>query len=188
MTSAENQARYDERMPILCQLAGLATLGLSLEPLIGPIKLRLDECYSSKDCYLLEERLHWVIVGGESSNTGHNRKIRPMHPKWVRDLRDECVDARIAFFFKQWGDWGPEIVSRPTSRRCEWVTPDGSRYSPMAADAAGILDDDTPDVVSMVQAGKETTGNELDGRTWTQFPDSPQLEVTQCQSSAGSPP
>ncbi len=59
---------------------------LSLEPLIGPLPdLDLDG-------------IHWVIVGGES---GHHH--RPIDPSWVRDLRDQCHAAHVAFFFKQWG-------------------------------------------------------------------------------------
>ncbi len=44
---------------------------------------------------------HGLIVGGES---GPN--ARPMHPDWIRDLRDECEEAGVPFFFKQWGAWG----------------------------------------------------------------------------------
>jgi len=39
-----------------------------------------------------------LIVGGESGNGA-----RPMNPEWVRDIKDQCAVARIAFFFKQWG-------------------------------------------------------------------------------------
>jgi len=45
--------------------------------------------------------IHWVIVGGESGP-----KSRPMHPSWVRGVRDRCRDAGVPFFFKQWG--GPQ--------------------------------------------------------------------------------
>lgn len=59
---------------------------LSLEPLLGPLpELNLD-------------RIHWAIVGGESGPGA-----RPMEESWVRDLRDQCVGAGVAFFFKQWG-------------------------------------------------------------------------------------
>ena len=59
---------------------------LSLEPLIGPLRnLNLD-------------KMHWVIVGGES---GHN--ARPMDKEWVVDLKNQCKKAKVAFFFKQWG-------------------------------------------------------------------------------------
>lgn len=49
-------------------------------------------------------RLDWVIVGGES---GHG--ARPMHPDWARSLREQCAAAGVNFFFKQWGNWRPEI-------------------------------------------------------------------------------
>jgi protein gp37 len=42
--------------------------------------------------------IHWVIVGGESG-----RGARPMAKPWVRNLRDQCEEAGVPFFFKQWG-------------------------------------------------------------------------------------
>ena len=59
---------------------------LSLEPLLGPIH---DMCLDGID---------WVIVGGESGCLS-----RPMSRVWVEDIRDQCVEAGVAFFFKQWG-------------------------------------------------------------------------------------
>jgi len=68
---------------------------LSVEPLLGPIpKLPL-------------EGIHWVIVGGES---GGGR--RPMMPGWVREIRDQCLVAGVAFFFKQWGGRTPKSSGR----------------------------------------------------------------------------
>jgi len=59
---------------------------LSLEPLLGPITaMNLDD-------------IHWVIVGGESGLS-----YRPIDPAWVRSIRDQCQDADVPFFFKQWG-------------------------------------------------------------------------------------
>ena len=59
---------------------------LSCEPLIGPLdKLTLD-------------RIHWVIVGGESGPGA-----RPMQPAWVESIQRQCARAGVAFFFKQWG-------------------------------------------------------------------------------------
>jgi protein gp37 len=42
--------------------------------------------------------IHWVIVGGESGP-----RARPMKPEWVLNIRDQCLEAGIPFFFKQWG-------------------------------------------------------------------------------------
>jgi protein gp37 len=44
------------------------------------------------------EGIHWVIVGGESGP-----KARPIKPKWVESIRDQCKQKGVAFFFKQWG-------------------------------------------------------------------------------------
>lgn len=59
---------------------------LSLEPLLGPLA----------DLDL--RGIDWAIVGGESGPGA-----RPMEAAWVRDIRQQCVAARVAFFFKQWG-------------------------------------------------------------------------------------
>jgi protein gp37 len=59
---------------------------LSIEPLLGPLgKLNL-------------RGIDWVIVGGESGPGA-----RPMSADWVKDLRNQCRRAGVAFFFKQWG-------------------------------------------------------------------------------------
>jgi protein gp37 len=59
---------------------------LSLEPLLGPLpNLNL-------------EGIDWVIVGGESGPGA-----RVMQKEWVLDIRDQCVNANVPFFFKQWG-------------------------------------------------------------------------------------
>jgi protein gp37 len=47
--------------------------------------------------------IHWVIVGGESGP-----KARPMKPEWVAGIKEQCEDAGVAFFFKQWGGWGAD--------------------------------------------------------------------------------
>jgi protein gp37 len=59
---------------------------LSVEPLLeslGPVDL---------------SGIHWVIVGGESGP-----RARPMEPAWVEDIRAQCEQHRVPFFFKQWG-------------------------------------------------------------------------------------
>lgn len=77
----------------------------------------------------------WAIAGGESG-----RGARPMHPDWVRSLRDQCVAAGVPFFFKQWGEWTPAISAR------------------RGADAY------------FIRAGKKHSGAVLDGREWREFP------------------
>jgi protein gp37 len=68
---------------------------ISAEPLLGPLE------------NLNLEGINWVITGGES---GHG--YRPCDPEWVRNLRDRCLDAKIAFFHKQWGGRTPKSGGR----------------------------------------------------------------------------
>jgi protein gp37 len=51
--------------------------------------------------------IHWVIVGGES---GH--KARPMQPNWAIDIKKQCEEQNVSFFFKQWGAWGSDGIKR----------------------------------------------------------------------------
>jgi protein gp37 len=75
---------------------------LSIEPLIGPVgPMELDG-------------IHWVIAGGESGPGA-----RPMHMDWARDVRDQCSDQQVAFFFKQWGGIRPKTGGRDLDGR-EW--------------------------------------------------------------------
>ncbi len=77
--------RYTPRIDDLRQTGAMVKF-LSLEPLLGPLPgLNL-------------KGIDWVIVGGESGPGA-----RPMDPAWVLDIRDQCLDARVPFFFKQWG-------------------------------------------------------------------------------------
>ncbi|HYQ66166.1 phage Gp37/Gp68 family protein [Actinophytocola sp.] len=98
--------------------------------------------------------LDWVIAGGES---GHG--ARPMHPEWVRDLRDQCAAARVAFLFKQWGQWRPASTADRPSRPVAYRELD-------------------PGGCPMVRVGKGAAGRVLDGQTWTQFPDQPETTET----------
>jgi protein gp37 len=68
---------------------------LSIEPLIGPVgRIDLDG-------------ISWVIVGGESGPCA-----RPMDPRWVIDVRNQCIRAKVPFFFKQWGGRFPKARGR----------------------------------------------------------------------------
>lgn len=78
-------ARYTERIDLLRSTDARIKF-LSLEPLLGPLP--------SLDL----EGIDWVIVGGESGPGA-----RPMNPVWASDIREQCVEAGVAFFFKQWG-------------------------------------------------------------------------------------
>lgn len=82
--SVENDL-YAHRIEHLRE-TGAAIKFLSLEPLLGPLdNLPLDG-------------IDWVIVGGESGPGA-----RLMNPEWVISIRNQCIDAGVPFFFKQWG-------------------------------------------------------------------------------------
>ena len=82
--SVENE-KVKNRINFLRQ-TNAKTKFLSCEPLIGPL--------SNMDL----TNINWVIVGGESG-----RKSRPMEELWVWDIKEQCRDQEVAFFFKQWG-------------------------------------------------------------------------------------
>jgi len=91
---------------------------LSAEPLLGPIKL--CRCSFTDYCPVHHPlfRLNWVIVGGES---GHG--ARPMKADWVLDLRHQCQEAGISFFFKQKGEWLARLLGckdKAGKDRSEW--------------------------------------------------------------------
>lgn len=94
-TSVENQGAADFRIVHLKAVPANVRF-LSMEPLLEDVSLKLAEREWSA-------HIHWVIAGGES---GHG--ARPMHPDWVRSIRDQCKDAGVSFFFKQWGEWADD--------------------------------------------------------------------------------
>ena len=68
---------------------------LSVEPLLEDLgKIDLTD-------------IHWVIVGGESGS-----RARPMSADWVENIRLQCKETDVAFFFKQWGGWGADGKKR----------------------------------------------------------------------------
>ena len=142
-TSAEDQAAADERIPLLLQTPA-AVRFVSLEPLLGPIKLAdaimpwvFDELrrriINDKQPNPRDGKLDWVIVGGES---GPN--ARPMHPEWARDIRDQCAAAGLPYFFKQWGAFSyvdaigvPSIVPRRVGKHTAGRLLDGIEHNGM---------------------------------------------------------
>jgi protein gp37 len=119
LTSVENQEQANKRIPELLKCRDLSpVLGLSCEPLLGPVDLSNRDGGRSRQHWnwltggywqemwdgdgglvsASPTKLDWVIAGGES---GPN--ARPMHPKWARSLRDQCNAAGVPFFMKQMG-------------------------------------------------------------------------------------
>lgn len=182
--SAEDQERADERIPDLLATPAVVRF-VSAEPLLGPIDLTRirapadphdpeavwlfdglvagdlyeqrfdngfgDVRYDTGDGPYRETAVDWVIVGGES---GHG--ARPMHPQWVSDIRDQCQAADVAFFFKQWGEWGyfGRELAFGEARDCvTWPLP------------LGMLP------YGQYLVGKKRAGRLLDGCEWNEMPE-----------------
>lgn len=112
------------------------------------------------ECEDLGFGVDWIICGGESGTKG-----RPMHPDWVRSLRDQCIDNWVPFFFKQWGEWAP--IDQPWAqqsplklgRREQWLN------------RAGGMGFHGEDVWRMRAVGKKAAGRMVEGREWNQVPE-----------------
>lgn len=127
-TSVEDQEAADKRIPLLSSIPAKVRF-LSVEPLLGPLDLTGHLA-----------SVHWVIVGGESGPDS-----RPMNPEWVRSIRDQCIAAKVCFFFKQYGDFAPTYTPDPLndiSFNGHWVR----------------------------RVGKKAAGRLLDGREWNEIP------------------
>ncbi len=86
--------RVTERIDFLRETKAVIKF-LSCEPLIGPLhNLNLTN-------------IDWVIVGGESG-----KKARPMQELWVWNIKQQCQEQEVAFFFKQWGGTNKKKAGR----------------------------------------------------------------------------
>ena len=175
MITVCTQAEADRDIPKLLDLKarlGIPWIGLSVEPMLGPISLRWLEAWpgsalnpSGVTNHLDGLRkLDWVICGGESGP-----HARPMHPDWPRSLRDQCVAAGVPFLFKQWGEWAPGEVAGPNLRTIETATWFDDAWDFVRVGKATPEDhrEDDPD---LFRVGKKAAGRHLDDRTWDEVP------------------
>lgn len=171
IATAENQEELNRRAPYLFKIPA-AKRGISIEPMLGPISMQ-QYYFSDKDGnYTFKhvpesgrtkwiDLLDWVIVGGETGP-----KARPMHPDWVRSIRDQCQAANVPFFFKQWGEW--------ICRESGDVPMNKSMFLP--EDGIMEVEDFTFDefrernVRIMVKVGRKAAGNLLDGKQHHNWP------------------
>jgi protein gp37 len=188
--TAENQEAANDRIPHLLETPAVVRF-VSCEPLLGPVDLRVIPYQGDTSYYLNVLRgtyttnpggghgtsfnfglaglasLDWVICGGE-----FGPGARPMHPDWVRGLRDQCKGAGVPFFFKQWGAWMPMsefvYVDEADDLPCDMVYPDGTLHSANGsrerANRVGLP-------TSTYRVGKKRAGRLLDGREWNQYPE-----------------
>ena len=156
--STENQQRFDERIGYLYGFEATVKY-LSVEPMLGSLTL-------GKHSRVID----WTIAGGESGS-----KARPTNPKWFRNLRDECVESNIPYFFKQWGEFAPsEMFSNMQAKLFhEFEPPELPPNSESVEDMFDhYLSQKSVPLSSypMVRPGKKKAGNLLDGEKWEQFP------------------
>lgn len=130
--SVEDQQRADERIPYLLRTPA-AVRFISAEPLLGPLqlwKLCSPDYYENNigyetypligmqaipDCDWEHPKLDWVIVGSESGSGA-----RPCEEVWVRSIKNQCVQAGVAFFYKQASLSGKKIPTPELDGR-KWV-------------------------------------------------------------------
>jgi protein gp37 len=117
-TSVENQD-VDYRVTHLRQVPAVVRF-LSCEPLLSPVTLDLTG-------------IHWVIVGGESG-----AEFRPLNLDWARSIREQCVDADVAFFFKQIGGRTPKSGGRLLDGQLYDAYPDLDRLTTETAELVEI--------------------------------------------------
>ncbi len=135
IVTVENQEMATLRIPYLLKTPAHIR-GISIEPMLSPVNL-----------WPYVDLLDWVILGGES---GPN--ARPMHPDWIRLIRDQCKAENIPFWFKQWGEWR-EVVLRPKKYKTKII-------------GSGVFNK-----LVMEKAGKKRAGDLIDGKQYKHLPD-----------------
>lgn len=151
--TGENQTELERRAAAFLDVPA-AVHFLSAEPLLGPLDLtrivtRAPDGQTGTVNGLTGSRswhggavvahnifpaFDWIIVGGEDGP-------RPVHPDWVRTIRDQCAAAGVAFLFKQWGAWAP-----------------------------GAANTGRPGDSLMARVGKKAAGRTLDGKVYDGYP------------------
>lgn len=167
-TTVEDQQRADERIPHLLAVPAPVRF-LSVEPMLGPVTLPSAAFGAGR--LNSGRRIDWVICGGESGPGA-----RPMGPEDARQLRDQCAESGVPFFFKQWGDWLPHEYGPPPF----WMPADGGPWvdgHELPADLSegeptgGWWAPDISEDAIYHRVGKKNAGRRLDGRTHDATPE-----------------
>jgi protein gp37 len=196
--SIEDQLTADERTVRLLQTPA-AVRWLSVEPMLGSVNLprvdfHCDLCggtgmlarWPKGRCHHCNGRgfipgistdpkfgtpatpmrfINWVVCGGESGP-----KARPMHPDWVRSLRDQCVAAGVPFLLKQVGEWGwASHVTEPAA-----ISHAVCLHGIMAEFTQEAMRAACPECTrweGLRKCGKRRAGRLLDGALWDEYPE-----------------
>ncbi|HYD87149.1 MAG TPA: phage Gp37/Gp68 family protein [Vitreimonas sp.] len=155
--SIEDRENGAGRGPNLAMTPAAARLW-SVEPLLSDLgdmtRLGLFDTLDGA-----RKAVDWVIVGGESGPGA-----RPMHPDWVRSIRDQCAAAGVAFFFKQWGAHAPVTIPKT-----DWRGETPVAW-PLGRLGAHPWPDHDDTMVVLTRVGKRAAGRVLDGRTHDERP------------------
>lgn len=173
LSRIEHQEAADKRIPELLAVPA-ACRGISAEPLLGEVDLQAWLNVANRGGHGPQgttsrrpNLLHWVIAGGESGGRAH-----PMHPGWVRSLRDQCAAAGVHFFFKQWGEWRPPADGEAfdtTMGRAQKVP--AFMVDRRNGTVSCFHSDDECDPAPMLRVTKKKAGRLLDGREHNEFPE-----------------
>jgi protein gp37 len=121
--------------------------------------------------------IDWVIAGGESGT-----KARPVHPDWVRSIRDQCDAAQVPFFFKQWGEYMPlgSVFDLSDGNQNAILTADEKKTIAVSITGKKAWETDGCDEIregdeaarwyAMNRVGKKKAGRFLDGKEYMEFP------------------
>lgn len=167
--SCEDQKTADERIPILLKTPA-AHRWVSVEPMLESVELRLWQYNLQRLAAAVAGRpethienpipkLGWVVSGGE---TGPN--ARPLHPEWVRSIRDQCQAAGVPFFFKSWGEWLEKKLA------IELLGDDDPRLSDSQRRRGGKAEMRVIKNDIFIRVGHGDSGHLIDGQEWRQMP------------------
>lgn len=162
--TAENQEQANKRIPALLDIPA-AKRFVSIEPMLGPVNiskyLKVVNESGFQDYggpFAGRDKLDQVIVGGE---TGPG--ARPMHPNWVTNIRDQCVEANVPFFFKSWGEYIPSYSAGMNSEKLDqWMQKFG--------DAWVRRSHRFEDGIVSVKVGRKASGQLIEGKEWKGIP------------------
>lgn len=171
--SVEHQEAADRRIPLLLETPA-ALRWISGEPLLSRVDLGwylrhnrwIDGiCVAGAD-YGHGTRLDWVVAGGESG-----RGARPMHPDWVRSLRDQCAAAHVPFLFKQWGSFVPGDQAACGLNECYYAATRGGWVELSGIHSLGEAAEPLRSSAAHVfELGKSKAGRLLDGELHDVYP------------------
>jgi len=159
-----NQPEADEKLPEFLKVPGKKFL--SIEPMLGEVDFfsildKIMPCNLQPSRWLAKN-INSIILGGE---TGAG--ARPMHPEWVRSVRDQCAAAGVPFFFKQWGEW----AIRDSSIHGGIPNNPIIRLGENGLDTRDLANcSNAGEEIYMQRVGSKKTGRHLDGRTHDDLP------------------